>query len=439
MFGCSSPRVYPSPNFSSSLCTPTSWWTPCNSSALVPSSKEYSFTHTKPFLNCNRRDQQQPSQSLYHPPSLIFVEHRPISYDIHHTTLSLPHFSIENPTTPPLLFTIPLRLPTPTQPLSIHPQPPPNKPTTHHIPTPHSHTPTHPTAHTPWFLLLTLVLVNFVFFIHSITFNPQSTTLPFHYLYETFQDSFVPTTPSEPDHDKLLLLNRMTSTHSYCALSSTLSISPITLPTTYSTTTPPLPPPTSQPPPDPPSPPDCVETNPKKYNKKRRRSQSRTPQKQRDKENPPNLKKKTIATQHTKPLNCYTINIRGLTQQKWKAILNHPSTQDPHAILVTEHHLPYGHTPSCVTTSGWVFHTIQAPFKKDKDGNPTLGTRRGILLATRKNAFAISEKIHHHSDLYQTATWTLSAGEFIPIIHITGVYLSPDNKPPQKSRTFTPP
>ena len=84
--------------------------------------------------------------------------------------------------------------------------------------------------------------------------------------------------------------------------------------------------------------------------------------------------------------------------------------------------------PSYVTTSGWAFHTIQAPFKKDKDGNPTLGTRSGIFLATRKNVFAISGKIHHQSDLYQTATWTLSVGEFIPIIHITGVYLSPDNK-----------
>jgi hypothetical protein len=74
------------------------------------------------------------------------------------------------------------------------------------------------------------------------------------------------------------------------------------------------------------------------------------------------------------------LSSRGLTQQKWKAILNHPSTKDPHAIVVTEHHLPFGHKPSYFTKSGWVFHTIQAPYKKDKDGNPTLGTRGGILL-----------------------------------------------------------
>jgi len=228
--------------------------------------------------------------------------------------------------------------------------------------------------------------------IHSLGFNSQITTTPFHYLYETFQATFVLTTPSEPDHDKILLLNRMTSTHSYYALSSTFPSSSITFPTTYSPTTPPLPPPPPQPPPDPPSPPDFMETNLNDHNKKRRQSKSRTPQKQRDKENPPQLKKKATATQHTKHFNCYTINIRGLTQQKWKAIRNHPSTKDPHAIVVTEHHLPFGHTTSYVTTSGWVFHTIQAPFKKDKDGNPTLGTSGGIFLATRKNAFAISEK-----------------------------------------------
>mmetsp|Transcript_68156 Transcript_68156/g.110587 ORF Transcript_68156/g.110587 Transcript_68156/m.110587 type:complete len:80 (+) Transcript_68156:371-610(+) len=38
--------------------------------------------------------------------------------------------------------------------------------------------------------------------------------------------------------------------------------------------------------------------------------------------------------------------------------------------------------------------------------------------------------MHHQTDLYQAATRTLSAGDFIPIIHITGVYLSPDSKVP---------
>jgi len=124
------------------------------------------------------------------------------------------------PTTPPLLFTIPFRFPTTTQPLPIPLQPPPNKPTIHLILTPHSHISTHPTTHTLWFLLLTLLLTNFVLFTLSIKFNFQNTTPPFHYLYETLHSL---TTPPEPDHDTLVILNRLTSTHwhSSFALSST--------------------------------------------------------------------------------------------------------------------------------------------------------------------------------------------------------------------------
>ena len=183
------------------------------SHALVPSSQDFGFTHTKPCSKCNRRDQLQHFLSLYHPTfeSLFLVKHRPISYDIHHTPLSHPHLSMDSPTTPPLLFTTPFRFLTPTQPLSIPLQHLPNKPTIHHIPTPHSHTSTHTTTHRPWFLLLTLLLVNFVFLIHSIKFNFQRTTPPFQYLYKTFHATFVLTTPPEPDHNTLVILNRSTS------------------------------------------------------------------------------------------------------------------------------------------------------------------------------------------------------------------------------------
>jgi len=236
-------------------------------SALVSSSQDFGFTHTKTFSNRNRRDQHEHFLSLYHPTSLFFVEKRPISYDTHHTPMSYPHFLMDNPTTPPLLFTIPLRFSTPTQPLSIPPHPPPNKPTLHLIPTPHFHTPTHPATHTLWFLFLTLLFANFVFFTHSIKFNFQNTTPPFHYLYETLHAL---NTPPEPGHDTQVILNRSTSTHSYFALSSTFSTPSMTLPTTHSPTTPPLPPPPPQPPPDPPPPPDCVEINLNEHNKKKK-------------------------------------------------------------------------------------------------------------------------------------------------------------------------
>ena len=282
-------------------------------SALVPSSKEFGFTHTKPFSNFNGPDHQQHSHSLYHPTSLIHVENRPIPHDIHHTTLLNPDLSIDNTTTPPLLCTTLLSLPTPTQPLPIPPQHAPNKSTTHAATLSYPHTSTQPTTLTPWFLLLTILLLNFTFFSHPITFNSQTTTYLFQFLHELSQSSPAPITPFGPHHDILLLFNTMTSTHKDLVFPSIFLASSTSSPTPYSTTTTPLPPPPPQLPPDPPSPPDCVETDPKKNNKKRSWSHSRTPQKQRDKE-PPKLKKITTADQYTKPFNCYTINIRGLTQ-----------------------------------------------------------------------------------------------------------------------------
>ena len=111
------------------------------SSALVFSSHDFGFTHTTSFSNHNRRDQFQHSLSLDHPTSLFFIE-----------PLSHPYPSVDTPTTPPLLFTIPFRFQTTTQPLPIPRQPPFENPTIHLIPTPHFHTTNHPTTHIPWFL-----------------------------------------------------------------------------------------------------------------------------------------------------------------------------------------------------------------------------------------------------------------------------------------------
>ena len=178
---------------------------------------------------------------MYHPTSLIHVEDRPISHDIHHTTLFNPDFPIDNTTTPTLLSNTLLILPTPTQPLPIPPQPAPNKPTIHHTTLSHPHTSTQPSTLTPWFLLLTILLYNFDFFTHLITFNSQCTTYPFQFLNEIFQPSPVLNTPLGPHHDKLLLFNTMTSTHTDRAFSSTFPSSSTTPPTTYSTTTTPQP------------------------------------------------------------------------------------------------------------------------------------------------------------------------------------------------------
>jgi len=145
-------------------------------SALVPSSQEFGFTHTKPFSNCNRRDQHQHSQSLYHPTSLFLVEKRPISYDIHHTTLLHPHFSIENPTTPPLLPTTAGESNTHTT--SFH-SPATSAQQTHHTTHPHAsfpHTsPPDTLVPTPHTLARQLC---FLYTFHQIQLSQYHTSLP---------------------------------------------------------------------------------------------------------------------------------------------------------------------------------------------------------------------------------------------------------------------
>jgi len=194
-------------------------------SALVPSSQEFGFTRTKPFSNFNTPDHQQHSHSLYHPTSLIHVEDRPIPHDTHHTTLFNPDLSIDNTTTPPLLCSKLMSLPTPPQPLPTTLQPAANKPTIHAATLSYPHTSTQPTTLTPWFLVLTILLLNFTFFSHSITFNSQTTTNPFQFLHELSQSSPVLTTPLGPHHDKLLLSNSTTSTHPDRTFSSTFPAS----------------------------------------------------------------------------------------------------------------------------------------------------------------------------------------------------------------------
>ena len=109
---------------------------------------------------------------------------------------------------------------------------------------------------------------------------------------------------------------------------------------------------------------DSNEGDPDKRPGKRKRSQSNCDKKNADK---PAKNQNQLETNDTKKrFNCYTINIRGLTQQKWLALLQHPALEDPHAIIITEHHLPFGHTPTYAQTSGWQFHTLEAPYKTDK-------------------------------------------------------------------------
>jgi len=137
-------------------------------------------------------------------------------------------------------------------------------------------------------------------------------------------------------------------------------------------------------------------------------------------------KKQKVTNTSQQKNTFFTINIQGLTKRKWTALL----AQDPDELIITEHRLPFTHTPSYVKQTGWVFqvHTIQSQFKKDKQGLPTTTSsgQPGVLLAIRQDTFAVTQKKHYEQDQYQAATWTLKSGTFIPHIHITGMYISPD-------------
>ena len=169
------------------------------------------------YPSFNSPDHQQHYRSLYHSTSLIHVEDRTIPHDTHHSTLFNIDLSIDNTTIPSLLYTTNMSLPTPTQPLSTTLQHAANKPTIHATTQSYPHTSTQPTTLTPWFLLLTILLLNFTFFSHPITFNSQTTTYLFQFQHELSQSSPALTTPLGPHHDKLLLSNSMTSTHKYRA------------------------------------------------------------------------------------------------------------------------------------------------------------------------------------------------------------------------------
>jgi len=124
-----------------------------------------------------------------------------------------------------------------------------------------------------------------------------------------------------------------------------------------------------------------------KNKKKRQKNQSRDKKDAVRTEKKAKKQKITSTSQQKNTFSCYTINIQGLTKRKWTALLAHPAAKDPDAIIITEHHPPFTHTPSYVKQTGWVFHTIQSPFKKDKQGLPTTTSsgRGGVLLAIKQD------------------------------------------------------
>ena len=259
--------------------------------AIVLPSQDFCFTHIKLLSNCNRRAQPQDFHFLSHPTPLICAQHRLNLSDLHHTTPSPLSPPSKIPTTPLLLSPIPLRFPTPTQPLSIPPQPPSNKHTTHKTHTSYPHTQLHTIIHTLWILLLIFFHLNLAFVSQSHSINIQTTQNLCHTPFAFHLQTSITNTTSESDRAIQPPFTPKIPSRQYCTPPLTDVISPTTTPITCPTNPQaPLPPP---PPPhlplDPPSSPDCEETTPNGKNKKRKRCTTRTPQKKRDKEKSPKL------------------------------------------------------------------------------------------------------------------------------------------------------
>jgi len=85
------------------------------------------------------------------------------------------------------------------------------------------------------------------------------------------------------------------------------------------------------------------------------------------------------------------------------------------------------HTELCQTNRMGLPHN-SVHFQKDQQGLPTTTSSGpgGVLLAIKQDTFAVIQKTHFEQDQYQVATWTLKSGIFIPHIHITGMYISPN-------------
>ena len=161
-------------------------------------------------------------------------------------------------------------------------------------------------------------------------------------------------------------------------------------------------------------------------------------QKSRTKRNEIQAKKARLRSKANQPrlhkeFTCITLNINGLTGKKWKALLAHPQTQGAQAIILIEHHLDFESTPKYMSDSGWELQVTRGAQKKDKKGDAAADTRGGVALATRKNTFQISKKVHFEKKTeYQATTWTLKDGDYNTKVHITGVYLSPDSQIPPR-------
>ena len=153
----------------------------------------------------------------------------------------------------------------------------------------------------------------------------------------------------------------------------------------------------------------------------------------------------------TRPLHCLTLNIRGMTPEKWESTQDLDIFPSLDFIILTEHQLSAQFRPDEIIRSGWDFHTVSgAVTNLPRKGYRGQRHRGGLALLTRNSKhFSVRIKSlsgvvnkttgdickcvdkrlgrHGHGSgslliLHQAVTWSLTSPLYNDAFHLIGVY-----------------
>jgi len=148
-----------------------------------------------------------------------------------------------------------------------------------------------------------------------------------------------------------------------------------------------------------------------------------------------------------------TLNIRGMTPAKWVAIQELPVFSTLDYIVLTEHQLSAEFRPDEIIKSGWDFHAVSGTVTTlPQRGYRGQRCRGGLALFTRNsthfsitmhslsgavnsilgdNCTSLNSRGNAHSSgtspsPHQAVTWSLSSPFYNDVIHLTGLYIFPN-------------
>jgi len=154
-------------------------------------------------------------------------------------------------------------------------------------------------------------------------------------------------------------------------------------------------------------------------------SHNSTKQKQQSSDSQSSSQTSTAAPTHV-DFKCVTININGLSEEKWKYILSLPIIQSVSVIILTEHHLSGTFRPKEVIDSGCNIWAVAGVPKRRGNQHQ----HRGGVAILYRDASNLKVEQHRITDgangsSHQAVSWTIKSPLIARPINITGVYVSP--------------